>query len=211
MPTTLDKQLEHIDAIVRGHYIGKSYKKLYGGQVITEAGIKVDTHLGLYNKDLLNKNYFKVYYPGGRWQEKVYSVQGAPEFTKGEEVVLLLKRTSQGHAIANLSMGKYKVIYKKNKIYLQSDVFPNHPKLGKIPWAEVKDKVYMNFGSFLKAPNGNKVIVDTSRKKISSASRRIAQVDHKDIQEKEKNVPTFWLLVIFASLGIYQLKVMRKG
>lgn len=50
-----------------------------------------------------------LHLPGGKLGQWAMHVPGVPGFTAGEEVVLFLEKTSDGHAICGLAQGKFHV------------------------------------------------------------------------------------------------------
>jgi hypothetical protein len=53
---------------------------------------------------------FTLTLPGGRAGDRVMHIPGMPRFSPGDEVVLLLEPTSEGHALAGLGQGVFRVI-----------------------------------------------------------------------------------------------------
>jgi hypothetical protein len=80
IPTPLGDQIEDSYGVVRGIYKGKDYKKNSKGEIITEASFSLQETSGLKPGDIINKNNFKVTYPGGIWQGINHKYSGSPEF-----------------------------------------------------------------------------------------------------------------------------------
>lgn len=74
------------------------------GRILTEVTLNVDRRV----KGRLRGGKVVVTAPGGRVGDRLAYVFGAPEFTRGERVLVFLKRTAEGRLRTNaLALGKY--------------------------------------------------------------------------------------------------------
>lgn len=215
IPTPIEDQVDHSYGVIHGKFVSKTYKKLKTGEVVTEATIKINSSSGIKNSEIINKNNFKVLYPGGTWQGIVYKVQGAPNFSNDEEVVLLINKGKFGFAVSNLGMGKYKVVNKLGRKHLVSSIFPNHPKIGKISFEDFNDIVLNTKGASLQKVNKDKFVYrgeerDESFYGQDDGRRGPASISERT-KESESTLNVFWLVLLFATLGGYSAFAMRKN
>jgi hypothetical protein len=221
VPTPFEKQVMDSYGVIRGTFSGLNYKKLSSGEVVTQASFQVKESAGLKPNEVVNKNDFKIIYPGGKWQGVVYQVQGAPTFEPGEDVVLLLSKGEHGFSVKSLALGKYNVRRKNSKFFLTSSVFSKHPKLGKIKYKDFEEIVSHRFGSRPQnikddrfvykapiAPVQRKAFASLNRKK---QGRKIASVEEvKTSPTKEASFNILWLVFLFGFMGTYSLKKLAK-
>ena len=204
--------------VIRAEYIGSSYKKTSEGDVMTEASFKIKAMAGLNHHQIINKNNFKVLYPGGKWQGVVYQASGAPKFKKGKDIILLLSKGPNGFMPTNLALGKYEIHRESGREVVNSDVFPNNEKLSQIPYLKFNGLIEKHFGSELKEVNldkfvykgpNNKKYSSNNKKSKSQLSRKPASLD----EEKEESGTTsgmIGLVILLAFLGFYSA-YLSKG
>ncbi len=211
IPLPIESQLQKSYGVVEGTYEGSSYKKLPNGDVVTLASFHVDKHVGIKTSDIKNNFDFKVTLPGGVWDDLTYFVSGVPNFKKGERVVLLVSRGKYGMYLSNLGLGKYKLLKKDDGPYLVSEVFPNHPTLGKIPYNEFNAAVVQKFGASLQNYTIDKYVYKKpikDQKVISDKSRTRIPASSEGEDEKNPFTPVFLVLVL-AGIGAYGTFLMR--
>lgn len=215
VPTPFEKQVMDSYGVIRGNFSGSVYKKLPSGEVVTQASFRVKESAGLKPNEMVNKNDFKVLFPGGKWQGVVYQVHGSPKFQEGEDVVLLLAKGEHGFLLKNLSLGKYNVYRKNGQNFLASSVFSNHPKLGRIKYKAFEEMVEHRFGKRIenikddryvyqapKSPVKRSAFASLNRKK---KGRAIASVGNETEESQLQNtsVNVLWLVLLFGFMGAY--------
>ena len=208
VPLPLDRQLKTSYGAIHAIYQGSSYKKLSSGDVVTSASFKILETAGIKNHEIINKNDFKVLYPGGKWQGLVYRVPGAPTFKEGEEVVLLLNKGSRGFMINNLKMGKYEVFEEDGKRFLGSSAFRSHPKLGKISFYHFERKLLSVFGSNFETIHHDKYIAYQNDDK--NVGRSVASDDKLEEEQAETTMSIYWLVLVFGLMGSYSAYTMKR-
>ena len=217
IPLSLDKQLEEADGVVLGEFKGLEYRKINDGRILTEATFKIIKSAGIKQSEIVNKNNFKVVYPGGEWQGLVYKVSGAPKFFKDEKSLLILKNTPYGYSVKGLGMGKYEIYKEFDKTYYKSAVFPGHAKLGKISSKTLNNSLEKMLGESLVTKSSDLfVFKSNTTKKVKSEGRAPASVGNSrtvaeqlDKKEEEASNP-YWLVILFAFMGAYSAFSMRK-
>lgn len=221
IPTPVSEQLKASDGVVYATYQSEVYKKIKD-QVITEAIFSVKKSVGVPTHKIVNRNNFKVIFPGGIWNGRQYQTFGAPKFTKGEEVVLILKESGYGTTVKGLTLGKYKIMKDSTGVYLSSTAFPDHFKLGKIKISKFDDELFSRFGERLGVLSSDeqidKKIFVRSRRATKSSGRTIASVDSDDMEdgstEGSSSSGLMWPVLLFSLFGafsmIYSRKVSRK-
>ena len=216
IPLSLDKQFEDADGVIKGIFIGKEYRKINDRKIITEATFKILKSAGIKPSEIVNKNNFKVIYPGGKWQGLVYKVSGTPKFVQGEEALIVLKKTPFGFSVKGLGLGKYIIVKKYEKYFYKSSVFPGHDSLGSISQKELNSSLMKTFGETLESSTGDKFVfkpkknihIKKGRMPASISSRVIAS---EQLDRKEESSNPFWIVLLFAALGIYSVFSIRRS
>ncbi len=225
-PLPIHKQLDESKAVIKGEYQGATYKKTSTGEIVTVASFKVDEFVGLKENEILNKQDFKVIFPGGKWNKMVYTIDGSPKFQRGESSVLFLNKSSHGFVLNGLSLGKYDIIKKDGEVGVSSSVFPNHPKLGFIPLEEFNNELSDRFGkkltslgidrafSLTLASNVRMPASNIKGAKLESArsirrGRAPASTTQK-YQASTEGMSAFWLVLLFAVMGLYPVFFIKK-
>jgi len=215
IPLAFEQQVNESYGVIKASYVSSVSKKLPSGEVVTESVFKVSEFSGIKNHEIINKNNFKILYPGGKWQGIQYHVDGSPKFEEGKEIVLLLNKTSHGFVPTNLTLGKYDIIRSEGKKYLQSAVFPDHPRLGKIALEEAMSSFKKHFGSNLQAVNHDKYVYKGNVKKkdrvdySSDTTNRSPASDDEVSNDSSGDLGIFAIIVIFALLGFFSAYSMR--
>jgi len=218
IPLSLDKQLEDASGVLKGKFVGLSYRKMGENKIITEATFQIIESSGIKQRDIINKNNFKVIYPGGKWQNLDYRVSGAPSFKLNEEAILVVKKSSLGFVVKGLSMGKYLIKKNRDETYFKSSVFPDHAVLGKISIKDFNDSLVRTFGSPLEKVKTDKFVYipkkiekkSSSRSPASASSPRYIASETLDSNEEKSSTSTFWLVILFAILGGYSALSIKK-
>jgi hypothetical protein len=216
IPLPLEKQFEDADGVIKGTYLGKEYRKINDRRIITEATFKINKSAGIKPSEIVNKNNFKVIYPGGKWQGLEYKVSGAPKFSEGEEVLLVLKKTPFGFAVKGLGLGKYIIVKKYEKYFYKSSVFPAHESLGKISQVDLNNSLLRIFGETLDSKMGDKFVFKPKKKIQIKKGRLPASISNREISSeqldtKEETSNPIWIIMLFAALGVYSIFSIRKS
>lgn len=209
--TPIEDRLKQASGVVKGTFLGKVYKKLPTGRVVTEVTIKVDAFSGLQQNEIINHNNFKVIYPGGVWQNRVYKVHGAPSFKPNEVVVVVVKEGDFGYIVPDLALSKFSLIKRDQKTYLQSEIFSDKKGIGLIDIQEFNSLTEKNFGTKLE-----KLIVDKYVDKNipgqKGTSRKPASSNRNATSDEEDSTPVIWFVLGLGLLGfISTLLVRGKG
>lgn len=212
IPTPLNDQIADAYGVIRGNYEGKDYKKNNTGEVITEVSFSLQETSGLKPGDIINKNNFKVTFPGGIWQGINHKYSGSPEFKENEDVVLLIHKGPNGFHLLNFGLGKYSVVKEGNEFKLRSDVFPNNKKISGIKLKEFQEMVEDKFGQPLSQFKGDKFVYIPRKAKNKNSSRSPASMEGTDIEEEgtTKNKTMFWLMIILSVLGSLSYRLFNR-
>ncbi|WP_417337161.1 hypothetical protein [Halobacteriovorax marinus] len=221
IPLSLDKQLEDANGVLRAKFSSLEYKKVSNDRIITEATFKIVESIGIKQSEIINKNNFKVIYPGGKWQDLDYRVSGAPSFKPNEEALLILKKTSMGYAVKGLGMGKYKIIETEDGEFYQSSVFPKHPSLGRITEDDFDSALIRKFGADLQKVKSDKFVNIPVQKEVveknksgrfpASVERGPAQVELDSTKEASQSSNPIWIVVLFSLLGAISVYTIRRS
>ena len=216
IPISLEKQFEDADGVIKGKFIGLEYRKIEDGKILTEATFKIISSAGIKPSEIVNKNNFKVVYPGGKWQGLGYAVSGAPSFQKDEESLIILKKSSYGFAVKGLGLGKYSIVDEDNMKYYSSTVFPGHEKLGKISYRKMNDTLTKMFGESLVKKTGDKFVYKSKKQFLTKKGRTPASIamrrpssEHLDKKDEESFNP-LWLVLLLGLMGTYSILSIRK-
>ncbi len=226
-PLPIHKQLDESKAVIKGEYQGATYKKTSSGEIVTVASFKVEDYVGLKENEILNKQDFKVIFPGGKWNKMVYTIDGSPKFQKGESTVLFLNKSRHGFILNGLSLGKYNIVKKDGEVGVSSSVFPNHPKLGFIPLEQFNMELDDRFGKKLSSlgidrafsltlASNVRMPASTSKgAKLEAArarnkGRAPAATTGDKYQASTEGMSAFWLVMLFAVMGLYPVFFIKK-
>jgi hypothetical protein len=103
--TSVEETARSSDAVVRGTVLSKAPRLTADGRrVVTEVEIAV---LSAWKGDA--GATVRVVVPGGAAAGLAMSVDGAPTFEKGEEVVVFLSRSGPAWQVMGLALGKFRV------------------------------------------------------------------------------------------------------
>lgn len=215
IPTPLVDQVKDSYGVVRGIYQGQVFKKNSRGDIITEVSISLKETSGLKPGDIINKNNFKVTYPGGVWQGIRHKVTGSPKFNTSEEVVLLIHRGPNGFHLLNFGLGKYSLKREGGVVYLNSSIFPKNSKISGIKFEHFQEMVEGKFGQPLSEFRGEKFVykpIKPSPKRTRSGSRAPASLGEQLEEEPNpsNNTAMFWLMIILSVLGSVSFKFLNK-
>lgn len=211
IPTPMEDQLKDSYGVVRGTYQGSVFKKDRRGEVITEVSISLKETSGLKPGDVINKNNFKITFPGGVWQGVEHRYNGSPKFSKGEEVVLLINKGDNGFHLLNFGLGKYSLKREAGSLYLESQIFPLNSKISGIEYEKFRKMVEGNFGSPLKKFGGEKFVYIPNENLKKSISGRAPASLKEESQEPVKNsTAMFWLMLVLSVLGTTSYKVFNR-
>lgn len=209
VPISMEKKLKEATVVLHGTFQGKITKKLPNDKIITEASFKILNVQGIRPSELHNRHSFKVNYPGGIWEDVEDIVHGAPNFQSNEEVVLFLSKDNMNNFwINSLAAGKYRVIKEGTKKSIVSEVFPNHPEIGKIDYDEFNGLVENEFGAKLSPLVSDNTIYVKSKKSKQNKNRKIAS---ESPEEKEDSKSTMgWVIALFLIMAIVSAFKIRN-
>ncbi len=202
MPIPFERQLEESDGVMEGMYISHEYKKT-DNQIVTIYTFSVHKFVGFSSNEIYNQNNFQIMVPGGTWHNESYHVEGLPQFSKNEQVVLLIKKAKRGFQLTNLGLGKYVIQTIDRKKVISSSVFANHNQLGNIDYNEYVRLVNKVFKQrFTGFSNGKNVYLQNELPVEKNVDRVPASVDKKTINNSNSNsMNIFWILLLLALLG----------
>ena len=219
IPISLDKQMENASGVLKAKFAGIEYRKVSENEIYTEATFKIIESVGIKQSEIVNKNNFKVIYPGGKWQNLDFRVAGSPQFNKNEESVLILKKTSLGYTVKGLGMGKYDIHKNNENTFYSSSVFPGHASLGEISKKKFNEALIKRFGSVLKKVRSDKFVnipSKTDREVNASSGRFPASITREpsstalDNHDDNQSANPVWIVVIFALLGAMSVYTVRR-
>lgn len=213
IPTPLEDQVKDSYGVIRGTYSGKVFKKNSKGEVITEISIVLNETSGLKPGDIINKNNFKVTFPGGNWQGIVHQVSGSPNFKQGEDVVLLLVKGNNGFHLLNFGLGKYTIEREAGAQFVISDIFPNNTKISGLRYENFQKIIENKFGYPMTEFKGEKFVYKPKREeeiKSGRSSRAPASIGASRAPAEESSTAMFWLMIILSVLGTSSYKIFNR-
>ena len=203
-----EKQLRQSDGVIEAQFLGSSSIRTADEEVLTQATFIVKRAVGFSQGEVANKQRLVVVYPGGQWQGINYSIAGSPKFQAGEEVFLLLNKGRHGYSLSNFALGKYKVEWVNGQKQLISEVFPNHPDLGRIAFSKVEKNIMNVFGRNLDEANNDQHIAMGDRK--IEEGRYPASVGPSEMARTLEMRTGFWLAVLLGVLGAVSIWFVRQ-
>jgi hypothetical protein len=205
MPVPLSRLMSDADAVVEGVYRDSITRILPNGELVTEVSLRVKRIAGLNPNDIYNPESFKVYFPGGTYNNRVVRVQSAPSFLEDEHVLLFVEKRDFGFLIQNLSLGKFN--YQKRggeKEFFTSSVFPQHNELGHVSIERieklVKERFNHSFSYVGGRSNNMHVFKGNDSSQSSQVMRSPASINHEGFEQTNHSRKS--ILVIFIILGI---------
>lgn len=221
LPLPIAEQLKSSKGVIFGTYKSKLFKRIHG-VVVTEATFSVSESIGLGPNEIINKNNYKIIYPGGVWNGEVHQTIGAPNFKIGEKVALILKETKLGITVKGQSLGKYSVLQKGPHVYLSSEAFPTHHLLGNIKIKNFKSELMQYYTQDIKKfgkvqiTKNNKYIpkprdININKKHGKYSGRMPASVKRSNLEEEESSPTLLWAGLLFAFFGIISTLFSRRS
>jgi len=202
LPLSVKKHLTESSAVVEGEVISFESELDENNKIVTRVRLKANKWLG----DLeFNEDEVSLFYPGGQVGKQVRKIDGTPEFSIGESVVLFIKNDNGVSWISNLGLGKYSIKRVGDEKIIVNQIFPTEPNMGQMTLKnfyrvaqDVKsEKFSFRFKEKYELYNEQKIAQKSEQK---HNSRSIASVDEGDDTETRLN--PFWLVLLLGSLGL---------
>ncbi len=199
----MESKLKNSNGVLFGVLNNKTYKKLPSGKLVTEASFKILKVSGIDTFKIINKNNFKVYYPGGKWQGVDYKDSTYPELSKGEELIVLLKKDKYGFMLQDGIDSIFEIKNLSRKKYLVSK-FNLSKKI-------LLDKFRLNVALVFKEEL-HEVMPDFYFKKENKVQRSIASVSDSEHQSStiEKRSSLWGIISVFIFLIAMSLMISKK-
>lgn len=218
--TPIVNRLDFASGVIRGKFLGSSFKKDPMGKVITEATFQIIAVSGIKPNEMINRNSFRVSYPGGQWNGMTYKVSGTPSFTQGEDVILMVKKGKFGFILPDLAFSKFDIKVVDGKEILESEIFSNKEGIGKISLKDFSEMTKQKFGVALVNFNTDKhIYVDEKHKRVAvnaeilknyegrvRRARRPASVSK---EETDDSIPIIWFVLALGILGFLSNVLLR--
>lgn len=209
IPIPVKDKVESSDVVIFGTYQGKNYKKNNQDKVVTEITFKVDKSLGLSFNQLSANSHFKFQIPGGVWGERSHTVYGVPQFAENDKTqkVMLLKSLNGEYWAHHLAAGKFNLVEKDGKKYLQSDVFSDQKNIGLIEFSKFEEILEeSHFKQALQTQQSEKHVAKSAIKR--KIDRKLAsEIDaynenNKVLMQRGENFTTNFLVVLLIIFGL---------
>lgn len=211
-PVPFSKQLSEADGIIYGVFLGEGSKKLPDGKIVTEASFKLNKTVGLENRYLVNKKLFKIQFDGGEWQGLRHQNRTAPQFIVNKAYVVLIKKGQYAFTPYMDRLGAYEVIYEviddQETLGVKSLAFPEHPKLGFIPYRTFDILVHSAYGSYMSETSANQFVYIPKK----DIERTPGSIDEEESPVKKKGqMNALWFALILGLLGAYKMRKTRRS
>lgn len=215
IPLPIEDQIEASDSVVWATNLGKAYKRLPNGDIVTEYKFELNLASGLPEHKVVSPNSFKVLAPGGLWQGRYYQVHGVPSFKEGEEALLFLKHSDHGWFVNNLAMGKFEILKDVQGTWFKNTIFPTHPKLGLISMEKMNFLLEKRFSTPLVPIDADKYVHREDVEALTKNSRQPASAEEvESVSERttEKNYGLLWMMLLLGTLGfLYRIRANKAG
>lgn len=203
IPLSIDKQVDEADFAVEATLQAQKVYKNSNGLIMSDYTFRVNESFGF------NESEFHLDMLGGTYEGVTTMIDGAPHFSPGEAVFLLLKKVESKIYLSNFTLGQYKIIEREGKTFYRSEVFSHDPRIGII--SKEKMKLLMNekwnYTSNIPAKQSplEKIVKQLPAEKISKQQKRIpAQIIP---QESNSFDWKYFIAGVFAlMLGFWLLK-----
>lgn len=209
--TPIKDRLQHSNGVIRGKFLGKVYKKLPSGRIVTEATIKVSEFSGLEQNEIINHHNFKVMYPGGVWLGRIYKVHGTPNFSQGQEVVLIVKKGEFGYILPNMALSAFNIEENDKNLFLRSTIFPEKKGVGHLSLNDFSLLLEDSFGEPMHKLVVDKY-VDKGEKFVKKGKRQPASIKKEEDKADEDKIPVLWFVFGLGLLGFFSNHLFKgKG
>ncbi len=217
---TVATRMEMANGVVRGTFLSSSYKKNPVGRVVTEATFRVAAVSGIKPNEIINRNTFRVSYPGGEWNGMTYKVSGAPSFSEGDEVVLMVKKGKFGFVLPDLAFSKFNIEVVDGNEILVSSIFPDKQGIGKISLEEFDQLAQAKFGTPLVSFNSDKhIYIDKKHRRVTVNTQVLNDYEGREVrkrmpasehnEEADDSVPIIWFVLALGLLGFLSNFLLR--
>jgi hypothetical protein len=204
LPVSIKKQISESSGIIVGEVVNSEAIFDKNGAIQTKTFLKLDKWIGITPVSY----HIEVYVPGGEVGDRVHSIEGAPKFTIGEKVVLMLKDHNEKQWVLNLGLGKFNIKKVGNSEILVNSIFPRHPKV-----SQISLDIFYTLASRIKSTKFHErtknkyeleiekhsAIIKKDKLKRGIASiRGGSRIDRNADNSKDS---TFWIILILGFLG----------
>jgi hypothetical protein len=201
LPVSIKKQISESNGIVIGEVVNSEAFFDENGVIQTKTFLRLDKWIGVEPVSY----HTEIYAPGGMIEDRVHTIEGAPKFTIGEKVVLMLKSHKGKKWVLNLGLGKFNIKKIGNSEILVNSIFPRHPKV-----SQISLDVFYSLATRLKSKKFSERTKDKYEVEIEKHSaiikqdrmkRDIASVRNFDKKQEDSKNSIFWIVLIFGCLG----------
>lgn len=198
-PLSLRRQLLESSGVVQGEVQHIESELDDNGKIITRVTLRADRWIGLN----FEQEEVSVFFPGGKVGDQARLIEGVPDLSLGENVVLFVKRGEHRDWVSNLGLGKYSIKRVGKEQIMVNQVFPTEPSMGQIRldkfYALAKEVKSQKFQYRFKEKyelHDEQVQIQT---KISNG-RSVASVENTE--SSKSGIDPFWLVIVLGSLGV---------
>lgn len=200
---SIESKLKNSNGVLFGVVNNKTYKKLPSGKLVTELSFKIHKVSGIDTFKIINKNNFKVYYHGGKWQGIEYNNYTYPDLSIGEELIVLLKKDKYGFMLQDGMESVFEIKNISRKKYLVSKFKLNK----KLLFTDFRLSLSSVFNEEL-----HDVMPDFYFKKVNNVKRSIASLSDAEPQSDkiEKRSSLWGIISVFIFLIAMSLMISKK-
>ncbi len=202
-----ERQLKRAAGVMHGTYLGQNVKKSKDGHILTEASFIIKKSVGVDERSIINRKYFKVYYDGGKWNGVNYQNANAPSFEAGKDYVLVVKQTTSGFKLADDKLSVYSVERDGTETVVVSQAFPEHKDIGVTKIDQFDVWVKIAYGDYLQEIQGDKYIFKPSRRK----TRAPASLSETSEKNTKTNIHILWYVLILGVIGALRIRSRKSS
>jgi len=198
-PISLKKHLLESSGIVQGEVVSQEAELDENSKIVTKVTLKASKWMGDFE---IEGEEISVYFPGGEVGNRGRRIEGVPEFSLGETVVLLIQNRNDVDWVSNLGLGKYSVKRVGSEKVMVNQIFPTEPNMGQIPLEKfyelAKETKEMKFQyRFKEKYEVNNEYQNLPKSKANG--RYIASVTQEN---ESSSLDPFWLVILLGFLGV---------
>lgn len=206
-PLTIKTQIKQSDSIVKGRVISEFSEINENGEIVTVVDILADKWIGTEAQS----DIIQVYYRGGVVGDKAVLIEGAPEFTVGEKVIVFTKKVHEKNYIVNLGLGKFSLKKLGDEYVLVNQIFPRKPQVGQMrldkfidlsQWVK-KERFTERYKDKYEIMQEKQASIKTKVKK----GRKIASIGKEENSEPKSAT---WLVFLFGLLGAVFIIIKKR-
>lgn len=209
LKVSIKDQVKYSDNIIIGEVLGLE-SEVQDNFIITKLSLRADKWLS----STTHSEVVELSFPGGQVGDKFLKIEGAPEFSKGEKVLIFAKDDNGQLWINNLGLSKFTIKNLGKSKIIVNQIFPDIPDVSQMQLSTFYKLVEDVKGVKLQERRIDKYESSIKKhsyidKENSKGSREPASINNVD-KAYDHKFTIFWLLILLSSLLILKKVINKK-